>query len=239
MAERERDERTGKAAAAQRMQRKDEWVDQQIRVAMERGEFDDLPGAGKPIKDLGAQHDPNWWVKRLVEREKITGVLPPALQLRKDDAELDARLDRHTAESEVRREVGEFNARVMKARYTPVDGPPLVTMPRDIDVEVDAWRERRLARRREAAARKAATAPTAQAGPRRYVPSGRARPARHSGTVPRTGGRSRPHAVSDGATTPPGSPRRTRRTRGTRAPRRRRGTAHPPAASAGSARTPR
>src|SRR5919112_115620 len=119
------DERTGRAAAAQRMQRQQEWVDHQLRIAMERGDFDNLPGAGKPIKDLGTQHDPDWWIKRLIEREKITGVLPPALQLRKDDAELDARLDRHTAESEVRRELEEFNARVMKARYTP----PLVPTP--------------------------------------------------------------------------------------------------------------
>ena len=146
----ERDERTGRAAAAQRMARQHEYVDLQIKQAMERGDFDNLPGAGKPIKDLGTQHDPDWWIKRLIEREKITGVLPPALQLRKDDAELDARLDRHTAESEVRRELEEFNARVMKARYTPVDGPPLVTMPRDVDAEVARWRAR-LSARREAA----------------------------------------------------------------------------------------
>ncbi len=143
----ERDERTGRAAAAQRMQRQQEWVDQQLRIAMERGDFDNLPGAGKPIKDLGAQHDPDWWLKRLIEREKISGVLPPALQLRKDDAELDGRLDRHTAESEVRRMVEDFNGRVMKARYTPVDGPPLITMPRDVEAEVVRWRERRQARR--------------------------------------------------------------------------------------------
>ena len=86
----ERDERTGRGAAAQRMQRQQEYVDQQLRIAMERGDFDNLPGAGKPIKDLGSQHDPDWWIKRLIERENITGVLPPALQLRKDDAELDA-----------------------------------------------------------------------------------------------------------------------------------------------------
>ena len=61
---------------------------------MERGEFDDLPGAGKPIEDLGDQHDPDWWLKQLIEREKITGSLPPALELRKEDAELDALLDR-------------------------------------------------------------------------------------------------------------------------------------------------
>ena len=129
------------------MQRKDQWVDLQIQEAMKRGDFDNLPGAGKPIEGLGAQHDPDWWLKKLVEREKIS-VLPPALQLRKDDADLDAKLDRHTAESEVRRELEEFNARVIRARYTPADGPPLITMPRDLEAEVDAWRERRLARRR-------------------------------------------------------------------------------------------
>ena len=164
----ERDERTGRAAAAQRIERQHEWVDLQIKEAMARGDFDNLPGAGKPIEGLGATHDPDWWLKRLVEREKIS-VLPPALQLRKDDAELDAQLDRHTAESEVRRILEEFNARVMKARYTPVDGPPLITMPRDVETEVDAWRERGLARRRDAAARRAAAPAVAPrtAAPRR------------------------------------------------------------------------
>jgi hypothetical protein len=163
----ERDERTGRAAAAQRIQRKSEWVEQQLRVAMERGEFDNLPGAGKPIEDLGTQHDPDWWIKRLIEREKITGVLPPALQLRKDDAELDGRLDRHTAESEVRRELEEFNARVMKARYTPVDGPPLVTMPRDVDSEVERWRDRMRARREAARAQSGVPRDPKPAGPAR------------------------------------------------------------------------
>ncbi len=145
----DRDERTGRAAAAQRMERKNEYVDVQIERAMARGDFDNLPGAGKPIEGLGAQHDPDWWLKKLIEREKIS-VLPPALQLRKDNAELEGTLDRHTAESEVRRALEDFNARVMHARYTPMDGPPLVTMPRDVDAEVAAWRERRVARRRAA-----------------------------------------------------------------------------------------
>jgi DnaJ-like protein len=170
--DRERDDRTGRAAAAQRMQHQHQWVDLQIKQAMERGEFDDLPGKGKPIKNLGTQHDPDWWIKQLIEREKISGILPPALQLRKDDAELDERLDRHTAESEVRRLLEEFNARVMKARYTPVDGPPLVTMPRDVDAEVDAWRARRTARRRAAEAARAEAAarprPTQQRERRRW-----------------------------------------------------------------------
>jgi hypothetical protein len=157
----ERRKRSNRSAAAARIEHKSSWVDQQIRVAMAKGEFDNLPGAGKPIKDLGGEHDPDWWLKKLIEREQVTGVLPPALQLRKDDAELDARLDRHTAESEVRRELEEFNARVIKARYTPVDGPPLVTMPRDVDAEVARWRDR-MRERREAARR--------QPAPRREEP---------------------------------------------------------------------
>lgn len=150
MAERKDHEerRASRKAAARRIAQQETWVDLQVRRAMERGDFDNLPGAGKPIEDLGTEHDPNWWVKRLIQRERVTGVLPPALQLRKDDAELDDRLDRLSVEAEVRREVEEFNARVLKARYTPVDGPPLVTQPRDVEATVAAWRERRQARRR-------------------------------------------------------------------------------------------
>ncbi|HWJ11198.1 MAG TPA: DUF1992 domain-containing protein [Nocardioides sp.] len=141
-------------AVRARIEQQHTWVDLQVRQAMERGEFDDLPGAGKPIEGLGATHDPDWWVKRLVERERIT-VLPPALQLRKDDAALDAHLDTLGSEREARTFVEEFNARVIRARYTPVDGPPLITMPRDVDATIEAWRERQAARRAEIAERAA------------------------------------------------------------------------------------
>ena len=57
-----RDERTGKSAAAARIANQSSWVDQQVRIAMERGDFDDLPGYGKPIEDLGVEHDPDWCV---------------------------------------------------------------------------------------------------------------------------------------------------------------------------------
>lgn len=136
-----------RAAAAKRIAQQQTWVDLQIQKAMARGDFDDLPGAGKPIADLGTQHDPDWWLKRMIKREQVS-VLPPALQLRKENAELDGLLDKLAAEREVRREVEEFNARVLRARYTPMDGPPLVTQPRDVEETVTAWRERREARRR-------------------------------------------------------------------------------------------
>lgn len=133
--------------AAKRIEQQTLWVDMQVRKAMERGEFDNLPGAGKPIKGLGSTHDPDWWVKNLIEREKITGVLPPALALRKEDAELDGVLDRETTEEGVRRVVRDFNRRVVEARRQLQGGPPVVTPTRDEDGEVAAWRARRSERR--------------------------------------------------------------------------------------------
>jgi hypothetical protein len=143
--ERERDDRTGRSAAAARIAQQSTWVDLQVRQAMERGEFDDLPGQGKPIEDLGVEHDPDWWVKKLVEREKIA-LLPPAIALRKEDAELGARLDAITVEREVRRELDDFNRRVVETRRQLQGGPPVITPERDVDAEVAAWAERRTAR---------------------------------------------------------------------------------------------
>lgn len=143
--ERARDDRTGRSAAAARIAQQASWVDLQVRRAMERGEFDDLPGQGKPIEDLGVEHDPDWWLKKLVERENIA-LLPPALALRKEDAELEDRLDAITAESEVRRELEDFNKRVVETRRQLQGGPPVITALRDVDAEVAAWRERRTTR---------------------------------------------------------------------------------------------
>lgn len=121
------------------------WVDTVVDQAIRRGEFDNLPLEGKPIPGLGGTHDPDWWLKNLVEREQITGVLPAA-QLRRDDAELDETLDREPEEDRARAIVEEFNARVIDARRQLLGGPPVVTPTRDVEREVQRWRERRRAR---------------------------------------------------------------------------------------------
>lgn len=139
------DDAASRTAAAARMQNQTKWVDLQVQQSIQRGEFDNLPGAGRPIKNLDRDHDPDWWVKQLVERERIV-VLPRSVQLRKDDAELDGLLDTQTTEDGARRIVEEFNERVIAARYGAPEGPPLITMPRDVDATLDAWRERRAAR---------------------------------------------------------------------------------------------
>jgi hypothetical protein len=135
-------------ATRRRIDQQSLWVDMQIRQAMERGDFDDLPGAGKPLR-LPDRHDPDWWVKQLIEREKIQ-VAPPAIALRREDAELDATLDKEAREEGVRRVVDDFNQRVIEARRQLQGGPPVVTKTRDPDAEVEAWRARRTARVAEA-----------------------------------------------------------------------------------------
>lgn len=121
-------------------------VETAIQQAMRRGDFDDLPGAGKPIPGLGETHDPDWWIRRKIETEKLTGLGPPALRLRVEDTELDARLDELSREDDVREAVEDFNRRVVEARRQLLGGPPVVTPTRDVEAEVIAWRERRAAR---------------------------------------------------------------------------------------------
>jgi len=148
-------------AARVRMANRGAWADELIRQAMARGEFDDLAYAGRPIPGLTGTHDPDWWVKGLIEREQITGVLPEALQLRKDDAVLDDQLDAAPDADAVRALVEEFNARVVAARRQLLGGPPVVTPTRDVEAEVTRWHERRRARAEAAVAERAAADPTA------------------------------------------------------------------------------
>jgi len=46
------------------------YAERQIREAMERGDFDDLPGSGQPLGDLSTPYDPNWWAKGFLSRER-------------------------------------------------------------------------------------------------------------------------------------------------------------------------
>jgi hypothetical protein len=126
------------------------YVETAIQQAIRRGEFDDLPGAGKPLPDLGGEHDPDWWIRRKIETEKLTGLGPPALTLRVEHAEMAERLDAITREPAVREALEDFNRRVIEARRQLLGGPPVVTPTIDVDTEVAAWVERR--RAREAAA---------------------------------------------------------------------------------------
>jgi hypothetical protein len=122
------------------------YVETLIQQAIRRGDFDDLPGAGKPLPGLDGRHDPDWWIRRKIESEKLAGLGPAALTLRVESAELAERLDALSREDDVREALQDFNRRVIEARRQLLGGPPVVTPTRDVDAEVQAWQTRRARR---------------------------------------------------------------------------------------------
>jgi hypothetical protein len=136
------------------MDQRAQMVEIAIQQAVRRGDFDDLPGAGEPLRDLNRVRDPDWWIRRKIERERLTGLGPPALTLRTEDAELHAKLDALGSERAVREHLEDFNRRVVEARRQLQGGPPVVTPTRDVDAEVAAWRARRTERIRAAQERR-------------------------------------------------------------------------------------
>ena len=120
------------------------WIEAQIRVAREQGAFDNLPGVGKPLPNLGQEYDPDWWVKQLVQREQIS-ILPPSLELlRKVDKEL-AAIEKLHDEATVRRRVSALNVEIAKVNATVVEGPPTRLSTLDVDQVVARWRRTRSA----------------------------------------------------------------------------------------------
>jgi len=138
----------GDNAGQTTMEQHAHFVEMSIQQAIRRGDFDDLPGAGKPLKNLNQTYDPDWWIRQKIESEKLTGLGPPALTLRTENAGLDARIDSATTEKQVRDLLEDFNKRVVHARRQLQGGPPVVTPPRDVDAEVAGWRSRRDAHHR-------------------------------------------------------------------------------------------
>lgn len=156
------------------MERFESPVERAIREAQERGEFDNLPGAGKPLRNLGRADadDPDWWVKGLVQREQLdlTGAMPPALALRKEAAGFPESLLELNSEEGVRAVLADFNRRVKVDRLRPGVGalPPLLAKTVDVEDLVLRWRELKAQQRAAAAAARAAAAEAhEQPAPRR------------------------------------------------------------------------
>ncbi|HEY7717616.1 MAG TPA: DUF1992 domain-containing protein [Pedococcus sp.] len=127
------------------MERYESPVERAIREAQERGEFDNLPGAGKPLKGIGGPDDPDWWLKGLMARENLdmTDALPPAIALRKEAATFPESLRDLRSEESVRAVLEDFNRRVRHDRLRPAVGPfpPLLARTVDVDDLVEQWRE--------------------------------------------------------------------------------------------------
>ena len=125
------------------------WVEKQIREAQERGEFDNLPGAGRPLEGLD-DPDPDWWLKRMMEREGLdmADALPPVLLLRREFATFPESLVELVTEDGVREVLRDYNARVIDDRRRPVVGAqsPVWAPTVDVEVMVEQWRQLRAER---------------------------------------------------------------------------------------------
>jgi hypothetical protein len=118
------------------------WVDQQIHEAMERGAFDDLPGAGKPLPRSDEADDGQAWLREYVRREGVQteAFLPTPLKLRKETERLAETVQELATEQVVRERVADLNRRIMDWRRIPV-GPPIFVPLADEEAIVGRWRE--------------------------------------------------------------------------------------------------
>ena len=120
------------------------WVDAQIRQARERGEFDNLPSAGKPLPSIDLHDgDDMWWIKQWLKRENLS-FTPPALALRKSVEDMLESVGKLRSENAVRQVVSELNERIREMnRIPPMEGPPTSLGVLDLDRVLALWQERR------------------------------------------------------------------------------------------------
>jgi Domain of unknown function (DUF1992) len=118
-------------------------IEAQIRAAQARGDFDDLPGKGKPLR-LPEVHDPDWWIKSKLRREGVdTSVLVhPTIALRREADTFPESLGELTTEEQVRAVLDDFNRRVVAEWRRPTTGPTLPVAARQVAVEpmLERWR---------------------------------------------------------------------------------------------------
>ncbi|WP_370967958.1 DUF1992 domain-containing protein [Amycolatopsis sp. cg9] len=123
------------------------WVDRQIAEARDRGDFDDLPGTGKPLPKPTGNDAATDWVLREVRRggHDTKALLPPALALKREVQDLPETLAAERTEARVREVVAGLNERIRQAYLNHHTGPPLTVALVDVEEAVQNWRRLRAA----------------------------------------------------------------------------------------------
>jgi Domain of unknown function (DUF1992) len=117
------------------------WIERQIREGIERGDFEHLPGKGKPLAHLDRPYDDMWWVRDKLRREQLSA-LPPALAVRKELDETMERIAAARTEEDVRRYVAAINDRILYVNSHTTSGPPSNLVPLQVDRVLEEWRRR-------------------------------------------------------------------------------------------------
>jgi hypothetical protein len=118
------------------------WIDRQINEAAERGAFDNLPGAGKPLPKRGEEDAAQAWLREYLRREGVAAeeLLPTPLKLRKEIERLTESVLDLPGEQQIRDVAADLNRRILEWRRIPV-GPPLFLPLMDADALVSRWRD--------------------------------------------------------------------------------------------------
>ncbi len=119
------------------------WIERQIREAMDRGDFEALPGAGRPIRDIDVRRSELHWLRDKLRRDNVAPPPPPAIQIRIEVDAAMASLDALETEDEVRSLVEHLNHRIRTVNRTVVIGPPTTIGPLPVDEVLERWRRRR------------------------------------------------------------------------------------------------
>lgn len=117
------------------------WIDQQIQEAEDRGAFDNLPGAGKPLPNRGEADDGLAWLRDKLHKEGVPTdeLLPTPLKLRSQRQRLAESVPGFRSEQEVRDAVAELNHRIMEWRRLPL-GPPIFVPLVNEEEMLERWR---------------------------------------------------------------------------------------------------
>jgi hypothetical protein len=119
------------------------WVDSQISRGIARGDFDDLPGTGKPLPPRDDSMVEWVIAKARQENLDVFSMLPPGLALRKEKEDLPRRAAALPSEAAVRALVEDFNDRVRLFWRRPQDPPVVVVGLADTDAVLTEWRRTR------------------------------------------------------------------------------------------------
>jgi hypothetical protein len=118
------------------------WIDQQVHEAEQRGAFDNLPGAGKPLPRRPESDDGMTWLREYLRREGVSPeeLLPTALRLRKEIERLAETVGDLPSEQAVRDEAAALNRQIAQWRRIP-EGPPVYVRLVDAEAMVARWRD--------------------------------------------------------------------------------------------------
>lgn len=119
------------------------FVERQVREAIERGEFDNLPGAGRPIPGLDGRHDPDWWIRRRMTDEDLRAALPPPLALRREAEEIQRTLADVADEDAARAIVEDLNARITAGNARQTTRTGIITRRVNVEQVLQQWRDSR------------------------------------------------------------------------------------------------